>query len=694
MSLRYALVAIGCVAGCGAPEAFGGLSTSFPDNRPDDLRRALADVGTSTRTDRACVVGATAEGAFAFDIENGVMLWRKAANLRGVPFAAGDYVATQERHGTEGVVLLRRLDTGDEVYSLPDEELHLIGADGEGDLVALVLSVGGGVGSQSHLVVLRGGNVLWELTAPQPFGRPSVLAGRVFLPWGHQNLSIFDGDGSELARVRLDTVLGSTRVQAGRVFVGESEAYRVDDALATGLADQANALHYFAVDLPGSPPFFGRSYFPPPPPESATHRIRLEWSARAADGSMEMDRGQLYFVFYRAVFGLEARSMAMRWAKSLASDVVGAEALTDGLLVATEEGRISFLGHAAGEPVDVATLGVRPAAVRFRAGAWAPRHSGTHGDERSIDAQLLTIAEHVDARLVPVQRLAVDALASHPEAEATAHLVTLCDTAPIEQTRQAACEALSSRTVGPDAVLEALQRHGRFLEDTRPPPVGPLAHAAAHLQEERAVPLLIQHLEDPATPTGDLPWLLKALGALGDRETASPIRAFLRLYHADAAGLEEALRAAIDALVGLEGGDAESVLSDLLEDPLTDPLVRDHARTALAALQPPPDEAEEASEDDDAPTVPEDAIPEHLTSDIVSEALRPVAARLRRCLAEVDGFPRSARLILVFDGRSHLETLSVLPAAAEPCITPLVRSQRFPETRTRQRQQVNYTFRR
>ena len=695
----------GGLAGCSSPSAFGELSPNFPDNRVSDLRRALDGARTQEPTP-PWIVGATEGELFAYDLGRGRLAWRLPAELRGVPYPTGRYVTSQERRDGTGMLVLRRLSDGAEVLTIPDEELHLVGAGGEGEFTALSLSTGGGVGARSRLIVTRGASILWEIASPLPFGGPTVAGQRVFLPWSHQNLSIFDIQGSELARLRVDGVLGASQAMGGHIYAGQLAAFRVDEALAGGRADAANMIRFETVDLPGTPSFFGRSYDPPDPPSSATHRIRLEWAVDDENPAAAFDRGQVYLSFFRALFAIEAATDAIRWARVIEHDVVGAQALGSGLLVVDAGGHLRFIRPESGKVSDLGSLGLEPLAARVRATGWSPPGSvGPDAEAPStLGHQLATLAEDTDARLVPAQTFAIAALASRQDAEATGHLVSLCDrTDGSAETRGAACNALGSRTVGPEAVLTALERHGRFLNDIGHPPVGALANAAEHLQEHSAVPLLVEHLSDPRTAAEDLPSLFKALATLGDREAALPVRKFIRLYHADVAepALEGAVAAALAALTTLEGEDAQELLDELLNDPLTDPQVRAHTLRTVAELrQSQEDESPEDGSDTGGENDPEeisngsDEPPERMSSALVELVLRPVAAQLRRCLGQTEGHPQTGRLVLVFDTQSRIETISVLPQAATGCIAPLVRAQEFPQTRHRHRQQITYTFHR
>src|SRR5690606_24625653 len=113
-------------------------------------------------------------------------------------------------------VVARDLRTGAERFRTDDEAMHLIGADGEGNLGAIVLSTGGGVGAHSRLLVTRAGDIDWDAEVDYALGKPAVRAGMVFLPWSNQNVSVVDaGSGRELARLRVADEVVAEAFSAG-----------------------------------------------------------------------------------------------------------------------------------------------------------------------------------------------------------------------------------------------------------------------------------------------------------------------------------------------------------------------------------------------------------------------------------------------------------------------------------------------
>jgi hypothetical protein len=203
--------------------------------------------------------------------------------------------------------------------------------------------------------------------------------------------------------------------------------------------------------------------------------------------------------------------------------------------------------------------------------------------------------------------------------------------------------------------------------------------------------------------------VFQALGALGDASAAGPIRDFVRLYHADDADPDAvtALAAAIDAFVALRGPVSRELLDEIAASPFGIPEVRGKARDAIATLERASTEAQEAdaarqttTAEETAPSeLPEetpggDARPMTVTSEMVAGILAPVSRELGVCLANAEGGPRSARLVLRLGGDGAIETLSVTPPPVQACVEPLVRAQTFPGNARNQRQQVIYTIRR
>jgi len=704
IALPILLASLGFGCGGGGGAAFG---QTFPDNRPEQLDPVLSRIAQSPPPNEAPMavsLGGTPTELVAFDLAAGAVRWRQPVESTVAPQIAGRLVFTHE--GSE--LVARDLASGSVVFREEDDHLPLVGAAGEGDLAVAVLSTGGGVGSKTRLVVARGGDVAWVRDVEMAFGVPAVRAGMLFLPWSNQNLSVLDGEsGEELARLRIsDEVIGHARSSGGAVYTGQSNLFRVTSTATRGTRDGAAWFGASVGELPGTPAFLRDAYAPPPAPQSALHRVRLDFRPAGEGESVSLADDTLYFTFYRLVFALDPATGDVRWAHQHDADVVGGSAQNGGLVVADASGALTFLGAADGRPTWTADSGAPSLVTSLRLADFSPTGSPM-GEEMSLADQLSLAAQSSDARLSPAQVFAVVKMSTLESSAVTANLITLCDRQALpDEVRGAACDAMGARVEGPEQLLAALERHARYLEGTTAPPVGALARAAGRMEEQRAVPLLLSHLRDPATSLPALLPLFDALGALGDRSAANPIRDFLRLYHADEAheDLIVALGAGIEALVRLEGPVARETLEELAADPFGLPQVRGKARDAMAALDEADAEASDRDRDRDTETEAEsgagadettpDDRPLTITAAIVEDVLTPVERQLALCLSNADGRPRSARLILRLRGDGAIETASVTPEVVAACVEPLVRAQTFPANRRGVRQQVIYTIRR
>ncbi|HEX7479864.1 MAG TPA: hypothetical protein VF331_18830 [Polyangiales bacterium] len=701
-----ALAAVGCAS---TPAAF---SARYPDNVQSDLAVLLRRVQEAPpRSDGAIGAGVTTEPKklYGYDVGTRRVLWQTPANVRFTPLLAGDVVVTQEG----STVVLRDLKTGRTRLSFDAHDMTLNGADGDDVNVAVVLTAGMGTYAKSRVVLVKGGAVAWERRLESTAGSPAVIDGMVLVPWSNQYLSALSmAEGDEFARLRVrDAVLGHALVNAGKVFAGSQHGIgQLTDTMMSGNLQNGPYLAAPKQPLPGRPLFLRDVYTQMPAPESAQNRIRLSWlPTGSSPHAVALAGGNLYLAFYRFVFAVDPKDLALHWVYAHEADLVGARAQADGLVIADVNGEVRYLAASSGKTVWFEKNGLPSVDLELPS---AGAGSGVTADNAVPDAvavrqQLVAAAQDADARMVPMRLLAVELLAKLDDAEATSNLLGLCEdertTAPV---RKAACLALKERKTGGDYLLTALQRHSAYLEGTLPPPVGALAKAAAAQHEKRAVPLLIAHLTDPSTPAETLPPLVTALADLGDAGAARPLADFMRLYHADPIDehLGQALSLVPDALVKLIGPAARETLTQIVNDPLGTGTVRDRARRALAQLD---DQAKAAEKNDEATKLAEEQeaqkqqagttgkqlLPTHITLDVVKQTLTPVREKLQACVqsAKPDAF--QARVVLVIEDGQVL-MVSVLPEQLQSCIEPLIRSQHFPMTQVSKRERLSYTIKR
>jgi len=691
------LLAVATLACGGSPGAF---DVHFPDNRPAQIDTVLSQISRQgPRVDPPVVVGLTSDPAhlFVYDLRRSSMLWRAPVSSRTIPHVAGSVIVTQEEEG----VVARDLWTGAVRFRAEDGALHLVGADGDGSVSAVVLSTGGGVGAHSRILLATEGAVDHDFEVDHAMGMPAVLGGLAFLPWGSQNMSVLDvRSGTEVARVRLlDEVVGSARVSGEQVYFGQRSAFRFDRNIAEGTRSAASSLTPSVGELPGRPGLVVDAYRPPLHPESALHRVRLEWAPAGEGNDFRFADNNLYLVFYRLIFALSPETGEVRWAHAHEEDVVGATAVQGGLFIVDARGQIAFARAGDGAVANGPALGTNVMVAALRAAAADPPTTSTGTPPPLVD-QLLAVAQDTDARLVPGQLFAVERMTALEQPEATSRLISLCDGRDYPGTvRVAACTAVASRDVGAAAVVTALERHAGFLEGTTAPPVGALARAAARMEESRAVPLLIAHLKDPDTASADLAPLLVALGALGDNSAAQPVHDFIRTYHADPVDEDvvRGLEAAIQALLALQGPVAREAFEEVVADPMSIPVARERSQQALFDLETAAREASEAEaaeeEDGEDDTEGESTRPRRVTLAMVEQLLMPVRSQMLACLSAAPTHPRTARIILRLDGEGQIERVSIAPANLRSCLEPLVRSQQYPANERGASEQFIYTLR-
>ncbi len=698
-----AMIASACGGGSGS-----AFRPTFPDNRSTDIDAVLARVHAApARQDEPLAVGVTASPhtLYAVDLNGGSVRWRKTlqGSIVAAPLLAGGTVLTHESAGIVG----RSTRSGDTQFTTGDAGLHLVGADGEGDLVAFALSTGGGVSARSKLVVARGGRIAWTKEVEFALGAPTVVGGLVFVPWATQNVSVLDAaSGDELARIRItDSAVGRAFREGADVYFAQRGVFRLTSSIAGGSTSSAAYFEPQLRDIPGNPTFVVDPYRPPPTPESAVHRIRYSWRPAGSGEEVSLAGDVLYGTFYKLIFGLVPTEDDVRWVYEHDADIVGASAQPGGLIVADAEGNFGFVSAVDGRRHWHASTDIQPLVVTIRGGDFEP-NGAAEGEVHTLHDQLLAAAQSTDSRLVPARILAVHMLRAIQDDDVTGHLIALCeDRSAPPAVRNEACTSLAARTTGEQHVVDALGRYTRYLTGTTAGPLGPLTRAAVSMGATASVPHLVAHLRDPQTSEEDLKLVIDALGALEGTAATEPLRDFVRLYHAEAQSdaMVQAIGAAGDVLVALGDEDAEALLRAVRTDELAPRAVRDRVQVTLTAIEVARAEAEAAAEagaegegegetegETTGDQVAGDNRPERATLPMIERVLAPIRAQIHACLAEAE--VRTARLVLALDDEGNIASLN-MPQNIRSCVEPLIRAQRYPGNRRGVREQFSLTVR-
>lgn len=688
----------------------------------------LAAVGKSPARapERAAIVGITTGGElFAWDFERG-LLWQRPVAADSAPLLAGEHIVLEE----DERIVVRDLSTGRERLAIDDDGARLVGADSAGGLLVVALAVEEDDRSRGLLVALRDGKVVWESEFSRPLGRPAIAGDHIIAPWGTLHVSMLHArDGTEAQRVNLrDSVAGHAFVAGDRTFIGQHGFLRVNRGLETGARAMSTYYSPVARPMPGQPGLLRDAYEPVPPPTHAGHRVRLDWRVAGEGDALGLQDGLLYLHFYRFVFALDAERDSIAWLYEGADDVAATAVVPGGMYLLDTAGQLRLL-NALGHPIQTRALGLQPQVAVLRpptvvtgaatpasatgeppvsAPTSAPAAAPTSAPAaapasapstpaapayapRPLQVQLAAAARLDDARLAGGRAFAVDHLSRFEGAEVTEVLLSLCDDpgAP-DLVRVPSCRHLSERRQGGDAVLAALKRRASHRAHIPAPPVGPLASAAGGMGLRPAAALLLQHVDDPQTPTRELAPAFTAIAALKYRRAGAAIDRFIRLHRAEPKNdhLARALVAALDALVVLQGKRARGTLSLVAGDGFSMPVVAAHASATLAALDaPPPAAPAQKQEVDTAPAKPDKPRLRYLSMQVVAQVLRPVERKLRRCLAADGTGAGAARISMVVHGEGKLERIFATPVSSQPCFEQALREVTFPAS-AQGRQQV------
>jgi outer membrane protein assembly factor BamB len=650
----------------------------------------------------AIVADDPAQGLSIVDLGTGAVVGRVQAPIASRPVVAGDLVVAR----VAGAVVAWSLQ-GAERWRVPDEGLDLVGASRDGDRVALVL---GGAGVTRRRGVVRvvtagDGSTLARTEIAHALGLPTLVGDDVFVPWDGQNLSVLDArNGDELSRVRSrDDVVGFSVREGHAVYYGARALYRLGAESASGTA--AGTPHYQPRpdELPGAATFALDGYTSLRAGLDARERVRLAWRPDPALPGVALLHNTVFALYHRDVFALDATTGALRWAYVSPHDLAGVAVVRAGLVVVDDHGGASLLAPDDGRARWRQALPVGgPQAVLQLAADFAPAPN-TDDPPRTLVESLLEAAGGSDARLLPAQRFAAQRLAALPGAPATAALVSILTRRGLSpELRAVVGEGLVGRTDGTDAMIEALDLHYDYVRGVDVPPVGFLARALAAAHERRAVSSLVSHLFDPATPTDDLAPIVVALRELGDPSSVHALADFVRLYHADVGAvapvgggdaiierditdqghLNAAVEQAIETIARVGAAPERALLDRVRAHPIAPETVRvaasrvrDGAPPEAPAEAPPGDGAAPAAAGTDMTF---GAPAGRLGPDAIDGAMSSRRPEVLACLRDAPSRPAQLRVQFRYDGDGRVSNVSVMPAAFQACVAPIVAAVQLP----------------
>jgi hypothetical protein len=465
----------------------------------------------------------------------------------------------------------RAAPTGGGFWSIPAPRGQLSSASDDGSATAVGLRLPAR-GESRVIVYDRKGVALLQITSQERLGTPALLAGRLYLPWAQDALSVIDVKArSELTRVRLparaDHALSSAAGEL--VLVGGLQYFPLRPGPITAVALPARP-------LPGTP-VSALPYDVEPllAPTSASGPRLI-----ADPGRVVQRRGHYLYVHDRVSLGLNLDGARLDWLHVAPQRVLGAAALASGFVLCDAAGTLFVLGDDGSvldriqlSPGKLQSCALRPGVVRPPEAP--PRSPGPLIDQLGAALRL------TEPDLVELQRFLLNELAARPEPEATRLLLEIASAATTQLTLQSdAADLLALRRNGVEYMLKAL---GGDASGGPQPPVRALADALAGLNVREATPLLVEDLNDPTHSSETIAHVSKALEKLAGPEDYEPLRIFFMLHRATADDPHwvEACVAAARTLLRIGGESGKAVVQLAADDPLTVAAVRSELSSLL-----------------------------------------------------------------------------------------------------------------
>jgi len=683
------------LAGCSGTVS-SAFTTRFPDNQPaltsrivDRLPASKKKREPNNRLGKPVVAASTQakeSELLLFDLSSRSILWRRKARVDSRPEILGDTIVAV----IDGQLTACDIATGKALWRSSIEGLDYVGAArGKG---TIIYSISGRTNRKESVSVVvardaRSGDPLWSHRVSGRLGKPAATADIVLVPWDRQKIAILDqATGDEIARLRSeDDLINWVMSDPTGVYFGNQAIYRLTSKGYQGTKGSAPYLAQPFTDLPAEPTLWESGFTPQPGRRSALGRIRILFELDSSDtDDIRILDNSYYLLFYRYVFRLRADGTVV-WCRVLDDDVIGSQSIRGGLITVAETGALHLLDAKNGAVLLSTQIEAPLASVRIDAQGLTQSISNSARPQSPITGlreQLIQVANDSDNRLVLARGFAIRQLARLSNPEITRDLLDLYGQNAVPPAlKQTIAQLLTTRRGGQQYLLDALLQHADFLTGTRSPPLSLIVPALLELQERRAVPSLINHLFDPATPMADLPVVIFGIRQLGDTSVIPSLKTFLQRYRSDSAfvGFEEVLIAAADALHHFGRPDEEDFLQHLAENTTT---LRPLSKAIRSRLAPATPSETEVAQITPSP-IKSKPLPKKRDRTGINATFASHADDLRDCIMqEIGRDPELAQVRIAFivnrDGTAHGFRFVPHNPQFVACLEPKVARYRFP----------------
>jgi outer membrane protein assembly factor BamB len=567
------------LSGCGAASVNSdkGFAAGWQNDNGQSIAAVEARLHALPRVPNARVaVGATESGLVGASLD-GKSHWTHAGHEASPPMIAGNLVIVAE--GDQ--ILALDASSGEKAWSIGNRGLGLRGAANDGTSTVLVLA-------DTHKSLFLGvsptGDTLGSAETEAALGMPAARGGIGFVPWSSEYVSALDiRTGEEVGRLLTREQVSHALNFGGELYFGEKGLLRFDERVRFASTNQADRVTLPKLALPGKPDWLGNGLISATAEANARTKIRVYAAPTSSPtGELTLGNGVIAASYFHVVFGMDAKTGALRWVRSMPADIVGGAAATSGFVLCDADGKVWSVSGTGSDEGSL-ELGGKVRLCAADAGA-LPVASGAQ--PASLAVQISQALDELEPDMAEAQRYLVAELGKLDDPIVTKTLIDLSSSPRIPpelvtETRR----LLALRKNGAEYMLAALARHYDFVSGVLlAPPVGPLADALAASNETRAAPLLAKHLNDPANSANDVAHAARALVKLATPAEYEDLRTFFVLYRAtaDDESLVAAVVACAEAVLRVGGEAGHALVERAALDPLTQADVRRALRDVLA----------------------------------------------------------------------------------------------------------------
>jgi outer membrane protein assembly factor BamB len=534
-----------------------------------ELAKALARIPIDRNANTA--LGVTTNDLYGISLTGGSS-WHVEHQNDARPTIVGHLVVGYGK----GEVFCLQASTGKELWKLKVGQLHFVGAGDDGRTTVLVFRTYNSI--TSMLAIDRSGRVIRQLETSKIIGQPAVVANIAFFPWDSKYVTAYDlTSGKEIARIEVKHPTSMAFTHGGNLYFGEQTFQRFDEAWQTSPATTQNTTISPPLSWVSETP--GWSFYPKPASTISSgpdDKIRLYASLTDKSEALNLADKHYYVSYYRILLGFSTDSQQLSWVHSHAKDILGAVAFRGGIALCDSDGNLTFLEERTGLVSQTLSFKQKIESCVLSSDGFSRANS--QRENEALTDQVTTALLVQLPEIIGIQHFLIEQLKTNSSALSTYTLIQLASNPHIPTyLHQHIRLALAARRTGKKYLLDALKNPYDYLENRTPaPPVGPIAQALMTMDTPQLSPLLLRHINDPATELEDLKQLAEVLFYVVRPEDLTELESFFQIYRCTATVplLQDTVVEIARSILKVSTTSGKQLISFAAQDPLTQPLLR------------------------------------------------------------------------------------------------------------------------